>query len=228
MIVIDKFVIESCIKLLISIISGIILGLERKSHNHVIGMRTLILICVSACLMSILSMYMSNIVINGKEIIGEPSRITAGVINGIGFLGGGAIMRQGLNIKGLTSAGIIWTAASLGLAIGGGLYIQAAVVLFSVLFLLLFLEKIEGKFFPAGATKTLHLCYESEQVDLESIKKVIEENGLKVSDINMTCVLATKQIILHYSVKAPKEKNLFCLLDDLKSFGELSEFSITD
>ena len=159
---------------------------------------------------------------------GDPTRIVAGVVSGIGFVGGGAIIKQGLNIKGLTSAAIIWTSSALGLAIGDGLYIQAALVLIVAMISLVVLEKVEEKFFPAGKNKTLHLVYENEAVNIGQVKKILEDSGMIVSDINMSQVLSTRQTILRFLVKTPQEEDLPLLIDRLKVSGTLTEFSITD
>jgi putative Mg2+ transporter-C (MgtC) family protein len=223
---VDKqFVIECIIKLLASFVCGFVLGIERKFRQQVVGMRTLILISVSSTLLSILSIYMAKL---AGAPTGDPTRIAAGVVSGIGFLGGGAILRQGLNIKGLTSAAIIWTASALGLAIGAGLYIQSAVALVLLVLSLVFLEKVEEKWFPAEQSKMIHLVYEDDSPDLNKVKSILEASGLVVKDLNISKVMSQKQTILHYSVKAPRAANLMLLAEKLKEVAALSEFSITD
>ena len=222
------FVLECIIKIFASVVCGFILGLERKTRNQAVGTRTLILIAVSSALLSILSYYMAEQGNRRGYSGGDPTRIVAGVVSGIGFVGGGAIIKQGLNIKGLTSAAIIWTSSALGLAIGDGLYIQAALVLIVAMISLVVLEKVEEKFFPAGKNKTLHLVYENEAVNIGQVKKILEDSGMIVSDINMSQVLSTRQTILRFLVKTPQEEDLPLLIDRLKVSGTLTEFSITD
>lgn len=222
------FTTECVIKLLAATLCGALLGLERMHHNQVIGMRTLILITVSSALLSILSSYMATASIFMTPERGDPTRIAAGVISGIGFLGGGAIMKQGLNIKGLTSAAIIWTAASFGLAIGAGLYVQVGVALIISLSILIGLEKINIKFFPATRSKSLHLCFENETLDMNKISQTIKKHGMIIADVNTSRAISVKRIILHYSVQAPREDDFDELIADLNKIGTLSEFSITD
>lgn len=222
------FTTECVIKLLAATLCGALLGLERKHHNQVIGMRTLILITVSSALLSILSSYMATASIFAPPERGDPTRIAAGVISGIGFLGGGAIMKQGLNIKGLTSAAIIWTSATFGLAIGAGLYVQVGVALLISLSILIGLEKINTKFFPATRSKSLHLCFENETLDMNKISQTIKKHGMIIADVNTSRAISVKRIILHYSVQAPREDDFDALIADLNKIGTLSEFSITD
>ena len=102
------------IRLIISFLCGLLLGIERKSRQNAVGIRTLVLISVSCCLLSILSVYVAQTYSTdtGK---GDPTRIISTVITGIGFIGGGAILKQGLNIRGLTTVAIILTKAAIGL-----------------------------------------------------------------------------------------------------------------
>lgn len=220
-----QFVIECAIKIFASFLCGFILGIERKSRQQVVGMRTLILISVSSTILSILSIYMAHIT---DVPNGDPTRIVAGVVSGIGFLGGGAIMKQGMNIKGLTSAAIIWAASALGLVVGAGLYIQAGITLVVFMLSLIVLEKVEEKWFPAEQSKTLHLVYEEDELDLEKIKSIIQSNGIFVKDINISKVMSVKQTILRYTVKTPREIDFMKLSENLKAAGVLSEFSLTE
>lgn len=219
-----KYVAECVIKILASVVCGFVLGVERKSRNHAVGIRTLVLICVSATLLSLLSTYIPSISTKNAD----STRIIAGVVSGIGFLGGGAIMRQGMNIKGLTSAAIIWTAAALGLALGAGLYIQSAAVLLVVELILVLIEKLEFRLFPAAKTKGLHLYYEDTPVDMSKIRMAIEKNGIKISDLNISRDISRNTLILHYSIKLSGLENFEPLVQELAQIGKLTEFSITD
>ena len=224
-----SYMINCLIKIASSCLCGFILGLERKTRNQAVGTRTLILICVSSCLLSLLSGYMSYAEVSkGVFIEGDPTRIASGVVSGIGFLGGGAIIRQGLNIKGLTSAATIWTAAALGLSIGSGLYFQSAVVLAVVMFVLLVLEHFEERIFPAGKNKIIHITYANDDIDIKSIRSAISDSGIIVSDLNINHNIKDSSIVLHYSVKTPREDNYTALVNSLKAFGNLVEFTITD
>lgn len=210
-------------RIFLSFLAGFVLGLERKSRAQAFGLRTLILICESSTLLSILSIYVPTVVGGG-----DSGRIAAQVVSGIGFLGGGAIMRQGLNIKGLTSAAIIWAAAAIGLALGAGLYIPAAIALLVAVFSLIILEKFEERHFPAGRAKNLHLGYATDSIDMIELKKMIEKNGFIITDVNESRIFSQKQVILHYSVKAPRRDDFSDLISDLQKIGKLTEFSITD
>ncbi|WP_149554486.1 MgtC/SapB family protein [Treponema pectinovorum] len=217
------FYISCLIKIFFAFIVGFVLGVERKFRQQAVGMRTLILICESTTLLSILSDWIS--IQMGSA---DTARIAAGVISGIGFLGAGVIMKTGLNIKGLTSAAIIWTDATIGLCIGEGLYLPSFAVLVVSIISLISLEKIEERWFPARRTKSLHLTFKTDSLDMTSLKKLIQDKGFLVTDVNMNQIKEQNLTVVHYSVKAPEMSDYTDFLCALNGVAELSEFKITD
>ena len=220
----DNYYIDCLVQIGCSFICGLLLGIERKTRQHPVGLRTLILISVSSTLLSIFSVLIAN----NPDIPGDPTRVAAGVVTGIGFLGGGAILHQGLNIRGLTSAAVIWTAAALGLACGIGQFFIVGITLLVSLISLVLLEKVEYKLFPAEKSKTLTLIYSEKNVDLDCLQKIIAQNGLIQSDLNMTESLKENKMVLKFSVQAPGELNIFLLTEQLMKTGNLIKISISD
>ncbi|HTZ11823.1 MAG TPA: MgtC/SapB family protein, partial [Candidatus Margulisiibacteriota bacterium] len=118
-------------------------GLERQIHRHNAGLRTHILVSLGSCLIMLTSLYVFDIY-SGKAQV-DPSRIAAGVITGIGFLGAGAILRDTEGVKGLTTAASLWVVAGIGLAVGCGFNraaIYATILALVVLFLLRFVDSL--------------------------------------------------------------------------------------
>lgn len=220
----DNFLIECIIRLLIGFLCGFFLGLERKIRRHAVGIRTLVLICVSSTLLSMLSIFMAEI----PQVDGDPTRIAAGVITGIGFLGGGAILRQGLNIRGLTTAAIIFTTAAIGLAIGAGLYIPAIVVIVIGLLSLYLMDKLERRYFPAEKTKSLRLNFADSDIDEKAIHSLLEEYGLIILDLNINFSVKNGRAELSYLLKTPDELNYASLANKLSKINNLEDFSICD
>ena len=205
----SDFFISCVFKIILSFIAGFVFGLERKFRQQVVGMRTLILICCSSAMLSILSEWIAI-----QSGAADTARIAAGVISGIGFLGAGVIMKTGLNVKGLTSAAVIWADSTIGLCIGEGLYIPL-------------LEKIEKRWFPAGRSKSLHLTFNVGKMDMTHLRKVVIETGFVINDVNITQLLETEQTIVHYSVSAPKINDYSKFIDELNKVAPLLEVSIT-
>lgn len=120
------------LRILLAVALGAVIGYQREREGKPAGLRTHTLICLGASLFTVASLY-------GFGITSDPSRVAAGIVAGIGFLGAGAIMhREGDIVEGLTTAATIWAVAAIGLAAGAGLYVVSAVataVILGVLYL---------------------------------------------------------------------------------------------
>ncbi len=122
---------EDILRLLLALMAGGLVGLEREYRDKSAGFRTLIFISMGAATFTILS---SRLALDN-----DPTRIAANIVTGIGFLGAGAILRDGLRITGLTTAATIWLTAAIGMAIGGGQYALAGfLIVFTIIVLWVF------------------------------------------------------------------------------------------
>jgi len=140
----DKLVI---LRLMISLILGGLIGLERQLHRRTAGLRTHILVCLGSCLIMLTSLYVFDIY--KDKVALDPARIAAGVITGIGFLGAGTIIRAGEAVKGLTTAASLWLVAGIGLAVGCGFYKAGIFATILALITLFFLRYLETIFFSS-------------------------------------------------------------------------------
>jgi putative Mg2+ transporter-C (MgtC) family protein len=130
---------EITLKLLLAIALGGSIGMERETREKPAGFRTNILICVGSAMMMILS----GLVFQGKETMGRDlTRIAAGVITGIGFIGAGTIIQARGIVHGLTTAATLWAVAGLGLVVGAGYYLVAVIFTFLVIITLILFGKI--------------------------------------------------------------------------------------
>jgi putative Mg2+ transporter-C (MgtC) family protein len=120
---------EVLLRVALPAVLGGVLGLEREFREREAGLRTHLLVCVGSALFTIVSAYgFSEFLRSGEAVVrADPTRIAAQIVTGIGFLGAGAIIRQGLSIRGLTTAATLWVVAAIGLATGAGYY-SAAVI----------------------------------------------------------------------------------------------------
>ena len=103
------------LRIIFSIILGSIIGLERELTNKSAGLRTQIMVCLGSCLFTILSIYGFSTAVTLYPL-GDPSRVAAQIITGIGFIGAGTVLRQGLTVTGLTTASTLWIVAAIGMA----------------------------------------------------------------------------------------------------------------
>ncbi|WP_303816685.1 MgtC/SapB family protein [Selenomonas ruminantium] len=116
---------ELLLRLVLSCILGGIIGYERQSRRKSAGLRTNVLVCLGSCLIMVMSVELYQAV-EGKTNA-DPARLAAQVVSGIGFLGAGAIMKEGLSVTGLTTAACLWVVAGVGLAVGAGFYAGALI-----------------------------------------------------------------------------------------------------
>lgn len=153
---IDHWEILDVYKALLAVAAGIILGLEREMKDKVAGLKTITIICLGATLFGILSYKI------GAET--NPTQIAAYVVSGVGFIGAGAIFKDGFSISGLTTAGIIWLAAAVGLAIGFGEFYLAATFMAASLIIIFITPFINQLFRSKKMTRQLTIVIAREHV----------------------------------------------------------------
>lgn len=160
---------DICYKVIISIGLGFVIGLERELTNKSAGLRTHILVCLGSTIFTVLSIvgfntYMVDPV--GNRIPNDPARIAAQVVTGIGFIGGGAVIRNGTSIFGLTTAASLWITASIGMAVGAGNYKLAVITTFLAFVILVIVRVFErhvlSKYTKRGAKIKATLRCKSE------------------------------------------------------------------
>jgi putative Mg2+ transporter-C (MgtC) family protein len=132
-------------RLSLSVLLSGLIGLERQMHRRSAGLRTHILVCLGSCLIMLTSLYIFDIY--SSKVSLDPTRIAAGVITGIGFLGAGTIIREREGVKGLTTAASLWVVAGIGLAAGCGFYSASYFTTALALISLIFLRRIENFIF---------------------------------------------------------------------------------
>jgi putative Mg2+ transporter-C (MgtC) family protein len=214
--------IDYTIRLALSLVCGFCLGLERKMRQHTVGIRTLTLLCVSSCLLTIVS----TAIASTGVVKGDPARVAAAVITGIGFLGAGAIVNQGLNIRGLTSAAIIFTSAALGVACGAKLYIPVAVVLCFSFLLLLVIGPMERKLFPAEKRKIIKLDFSTDKVDEAAVRTILIDFGIIIFELNTRYDKQSGGMTLCYIGKIPENLATVELTQKLAALPDIKAVSV--
>lgn len=154
---IDHWEILDLYKALLAVAAGIILGLERELKDKVAGLKTITIICLGATLFGILSYK-----VGGEN---NPTHIAAYVVSGVGFLGAGAIFKDGFSVSGLTTAGIIWLAAAVGLAIGFGEFYLAGTFMAGSLVIIFLTPFINKVFKSKRITRQLQLTILKENAN---------------------------------------------------------------
>ena len=216
--------IDYAIRIGVSFICGFCLGIERKSRQHSVGIRTLVLISISSCLLSILSIYMAE----SFNVTGDPTRIAAGVASGIGFIGGGAIMRYGLNIRGLTTAAIIFTASAVGLACGAALYVPALLTMLALAVVLFIMNRLEKKIFPAAKTKILTISFSGTDIPKSFLTETMLRYGFIIHDMNIEYNKPGNQTTLVFTTKTPDKLSLVDFVNEIEKLEKLVNFKLDD
>jgi len=183
---------------LAAILSGLV-GYEREIHGRLAGFRTHILVCVGSTLIMLTSMYIFDIY--RGIATPDPARIAAQVVSGIGFLGAGTIIRFRASVRGLTTAASLWTIAGIGLAVGSGLYVPAAVTTVIVLATLFFLNIFEKSLIRKDWYKVIAVETKSGASQLEEIRSVLAEYEVEIKDFEVQKAASPDNVILKVSLK---------------------------
>jgi putative Mg2+ transporter-C (MgtC) family protein len=172
-------VLDTIVRLLIAAVLGGIIGLERESKRRAAGLRTNILLCVGAALFTVLSIAIAN------QYGGDHARIAAQIIPGIGFIGAGTILQSRGSVTGLTSAATVFMAASVGMAVGSGLYVIAAFATGLIVLCLFLLGAVERQF----NLKPIVMVYSASGTDAEGlsaeVNRIIEDKRLSLQNAHL-------------------------------------------
>jgi putative Mg2+ transporter-C (MgtC) family protein len=212
-------ILEIILKLLLAIALGGIIGLEREASQKPAGLRTHILICVSATIMMILS----ELVLAGKgSATGDTLRIAAAVITGMGFIGAGTIIQSQGAVHGLTTAATLWTVAGLGLVVGAGYYLIAVLASALILATLILFRKVEETHLKRSLYH-YHLRIKDTPDILINLRKLVFHLGLKLAELNLKKERNISIVTLAFSSSEEKERQFNQSLFDM---GEILEIRI--
>ncbi len=167
----------ACFKLVLSMLLGSIVGFERRRRGQTAGVRTFSLISMGSTMAMVLSVYVAE-----KYGTGDPTRMAAQVISGIGFLGAGTIIQMKGSVRGLTTAAGIWMVSTLGMAVGCGLYMIALVATGLILFILILLERIEHRVSMRSESRTIRIRVDVILDDIHKYRNVLHDYGVQLSN----------------------------------------------
>ncbi|WP_164914348.1 MgtC/SapB family protein [Aminipila luticellarii] len=198
----DVNLLSVILRLLLAVLFGGAIGLERGANSHPAGFRTHILVCVGAALAMLTNQYISQYLAPGSD----PARLGAQVITGVGFLGVGTIFMTGKHkIKGLTTAAGLWASACLGLALGIGFYSGAIIAGILIFISLALLPKVENYFYQNARMINLYIEIDSLQ-NFKAFIAALKKMDILVleSHVSGSGPVASNGIAFHLSVRLPK------------------------
>ncbi len=159
---------------------GAVVGYERRRKGQTAGVRTFSLISMGATLAMLLSIYVPQEYMGLKN--GDPGRIAAQVITGIGFLGAGAIIQMKGSVRGLTTAAGIWMMAIIGMAVGLGMYLLSIFASALILFILVQLERIEKRVSRGAESRIIRISLGTILHDIAEYRKVLKRHNIHLSN----------------------------------------------
>lgn len=211
------------LRLLLAALAGSIIGLEREHANRPAGFRTHILVSAGACLVALTALSVASSFRGVANT--DPTRMAAHVISGIGFLGAGAIMREGLNIRGLTTAASIWVIATVGLAMGVGLYWHGAMATVLAGLTLHYLPAVERRF-TRGQYRLITVVTQDTPGQIGRIGMALGNRGVDIRNIEMDS-RPGGLISIQLYVRTPPACDLTRLVSELATIPGVKSADIT-
>ena len=212
------------IRLICATLLGTVIGLERELTNKYAGLRTNLLVCLGSCVFTILSIHAFPNAIEqvNPQGYGDPARIAAQVLTGIGFIGGGTVLKHGASVYGLTTAATLWISAAIGMACGAGMINLAIITTILSFIVLVIIRSVESKFFRQSKYfdnyEVKVICKKGNYEDIDKFIMTKVPNLLKFSKKN------NKQDDSLYNINLVVRSN--DLLELQKLFRELDAYDI--
>ncbi len=217
--------IGSVYKLVLSMLLGAVVGYERKRKGQTAGVRTFSLIAMGATLAMILSIYVPQEYLGLKN--GDPGRIAAQVVTGIGFLGAGAIIQMKGSVRGLTTAAGIWMVAALGMAVGVGMYVLAVIATALILFILMHLEQIERKLSVGSEARIIRVSVNAIIDDIEPYRVAMAAHHVSLTGFYLDYDYTAGTTKLSLVVLAKDPVDYIALFADMRQLNPTTALTVT-
>jgi putative Mg2+ transporter-C (MgtC) family protein len=216
------------VRVLAALVVGAAIGFERTFHGRPAGFRTHALVCLASSLLMLVAVYQNEwmTVVPLDAIRTDPTRMAQGIMTGIGFLGAGVIFKEGLTVRGLTTAASIWITAAIGILIGIGLYFAATVGAAAILAILSVFRFIEWRL-PTEFYAHHSLIFERGAVMAEDdLRRLIGEHGFSIANLSYRLSGGGKLFEYGMVIKSRDRQNADALSRHLCQMPEVLEFRI--
>jgi putative Mg2+ transporter-C (MgtC) family protein len=208
--------------------AGGAVGLERSYHGRPAGFRTHALVCMASSLLMTVSVYEAEWFRGASGSVRlDPTRMAQGIVTGIGFLGAGVIFKEGLTVRGLTTAASIWITAAIGVLMGVGLYFPAALGTVLTLFVLTLFRRLE-QLLPAQVYAQHVISFARGEVMAEDrLRDLLAEHGFKVNDLSRR--LLEQGLVFEYRMvlRTSDARNLARLAEALARIPSVREYTLS-
>jgi len=218
--------VSAVFKLLLSLVLGCCVGLERKRKGQIAGLRTFALIAMGATLAMILSIYVPQEYLGLKN--GDPGRIAAQVITGVGFLGAGAIIQSKGSVRGLTTAAGIWMVSTIGMAVGVGMYTVSVIATILIILILTVLEMIEHRIHVGGESRIIRLRVKEIVTDIEPYRQCLKAHRIALVNVYVEYDYSEKVTRLNLVTLSRESTDFILLFEDLRKLHDTSAVSLAN
>jgi len=217
------------VRILGALAIGAVIGLERSYHGRPAGFRTHALVCMSSSLLMLVTVYQTDWMtqITLEAIRTDPTRMAQGIMTGIGFLGAGVIFKEGLTVRGLTTAASIWMTASIGILIGIGFWFPALVGTFASLLVLSAFRWIEARM-PSEFYAHFHVGFERKAVmDEAAVERLVNSHGFSVANMHSRLTDGGRLFEYRMVIKSRDREGAHTLSKALLALPQVTEFRIS-
>ncbi|MDA9496069.1 MgtC/SapB family protein [Bradyrhizobium sp. CCBAU 11357] len=208
---------------------GAMIGFERTFHGRPAGFRTHSLVCIASSILMIVTVYQNQwmTLLEHDAIRTDPTRMAQGIMTGIGFLGAGVIFKEGLTVRGLTTAASIWVTAAIGILVGIGFWFAAFVGALATLMVLALFRLIEARL-PSEFYAHHMLRFARDRVMGEDeVHKMIGDHGFTIANLSSRLSERGQQFEYRMTIKSRDRLNAERLAKHLRDRPEVVEFRIT-
>ena len=212
-----------------SVLIGGMIGMERTFHGRPAGFRTHALVCVASALLMVVTVYQGQWmqVVAIGNIQTDPTRMAQGIMTGIGFLGAGVIFKEGLTVRGLTTAASIWVTAAIGILVGVGFYLAAVLGAIATLLILSVFRYVESKV-PSEFYAHHMLRFTRDAVMSEDeLRKAVADHGFSIANLSSRLTEGGKLFEYRMVLRSRDPKNAERLSQHLRKLPQVIEFRIS-
>ena len=214
--------------LLAATIAGGVIGFERSYHGQPAGFRTHTLVCLASSILMIVAIYerhwFFDVAVDSIKV--DPTRMAQGIMTGIGFLGAGVIMREGLSVRGLTTAASVWITAAIGILAGVGFFSMVAIVTVLTLGILTIFRWIESRVPNLILAHNLMRFRRDKVMPELELRDLITRHGFTIANMSYSLTEEGKYYEYCMMIRTRKAKNLLLLSQTLSKLDSLVEFEI--
>lgn len=221
---------EIFFKLVLSAVLATVIGIDRQLTNKLAGIKTQILVCLGSTIFTYLSIHsFSNIATESGILFAQPSRVAAQILTGVGFIGGGVILKTKCNVYGVTTAASLWTVASIGMAVGTGDFFIAVLGTIIATFVLVFIRKIERKYLDKLTFKSskVKIDIRVPSEDFLNTYNFVHENFQTISEVKFSTSKSTFETSdLQFLMEVPQDGNINQVYQKLTKINNIEYLNV--